>query len=221
MKEPHERWPYPAFLNLEDRDCIVIGGGAVAAQKVKVLVECGARVQVVSPTMHPEIDALAKRGLLTVIAREFTPSDVDDAFLVIGATDDDLINRRVAEEARQRGILVNVVDDPDVSDFIVPSSIRRGPLTVAISTMGYSPALSRKLRVYLQELIGEEYEGLVMVIGRIREDLKRRGTRIDPEKWQKALDLERLIRLARAGRWNEIRAEVWDALVDEKIGRVT
>jgi len=219
--KPYRRWSYPAFLNLEDRDCIVIGGGAVAAQKVKVLVECGARVQVVSPTIHPDISAVADKGLLTIVPREFTPSDLDDAFLVIAASDDNRVNRTVAREARQRRILVNVVDDPRVSDFIVPSSVRRGPLTVAISTMGYSPALSRKLRVFLEELIGEEYEALVPVIGTIREDLKGQGTTVDPEKWQEALDLELLTRLARAGRWDEIRAALWNALAGEELGKST
>ena len=194
---------------------MVVGGGNIALQKLEVLVECGARIRLVSPTIHPEISALAEGGRLTMILREFIPHALDDAFLVIAATDDKQVNRMVAKEARRRSILVNVVDDPDMSDFIVPSSIRRGPLTVAISTGGYSPALSRKLRMYLQELIGDEYEGLVSVIGEIRADVRRRGMTIDPERWQKALNLELLTPLARAGRWDDVRASVWGVLVGE------
>ena len=190
---------FPAFLNVLGKKCVVVGGGNVAVRKVRMLLECGANVTVISPTLLQNLAQLAKKKSITVIRRNYKPVDLERAVLVVAATDVKEVNRKVANEANGRGILVNVVDDPDSSDFIVPSTIRRGDLTVAISTAGKSPALAKKIRRNLERRFGKEYATLVSLIGKVRSSLKREGIPVKAKTWQAALDLGLLTRLVRAG----------------------
>lgn len=159
---------YPICLNLQGKRCLVVGGGAVAARKAASLVEAGAEVVAVSPDV---CDELARREDVTVVQRPWQESDLDDAFLVIAATDDRLLNERVARAARRRRVLCNVVDDAGLSDFIVPAAMRRGALLVTVSTSGALPALARSIREELEDRFGPDYAEYLEIVGQMREDI--------------------------------------------------
>ena len=146
----------PIFLKLEGRPCLVVGAGTIAAPKIASLLRAGGAVTVVAPRVQPEIAAQAARGELTLYSREFAPSDLDGAFLVITATDIQPVNHAVAEEARARHILCNSVDDPPDCDFFYPSVVRRNDLQIAISTAGKSPALAQRLREEIDAMLPED-----------------------------------------------------------------
>jgi len=164
---------YPVFLNLKGERCLVVGGGAVAERKVHSLLECGARVKVVSPRVSPSLLKLAAEGIIELEQRGFNPDDLNDLRpgrgLIFGATDDAQVNECVFNEALLRGLAVNIVDNPKLCTFIVPSVLRRGSLSIAVSTGGKSPLLARRIREKLEELWGPEYEELVELLGKCRE----------------------------------------------------
>jgi precorrin-2 dehydrogenase/sirohydrochlorin ferrochelatase len=194
---------YPIFLNLRGKKCVVIGGGHVALRKVKMLLEGGANVFVISRTSHPEITKLSKRKTIHLIQRDYKAGDLKNAVITFACTNVKEVNRKVAVEAKKTDVLVNVADDPERSDFITPSFFKRGNLMVAVSTAGVSPALARKIRTKLEKTFGEEYASLLSLIGEVRSTLKEKGYRVDAGTWQKALDLDPLMRLMKAGRWEK------------------
>jgi precorrin-2 dehydrogenase/sirohydrochlorin ferrochelatase len=206
----------PVFLNLQGRKCVVIGGGEVALRKIRMLLDCGAKVTVISPVVHAELSRLAKTAFVLLQRRFYRRGDLKSATLVISATNRREINQAVEEEARRRRILINVVDDPDRSDFIVPSFFRRGGLTIAISTSGMSPALARKIRMKLEADFGVEYVSLLNLVEEIRSQLRKKKIRVGAETWQKALDLDRLVSLLRDGREEEVKRRVLRKLKAEK-----
>ena len=213
MKRVEQMPPYyPIFLNIRGKKGVVIGGGQVSLRKVKVLLEHGASVKVISSTLCPELSYLAGSGAISALQRNYEPGDLKGAFLAIAATGETDTNRIVAEEARRRGILVNVADNLEQSDFIVPSCLRRGELTVAISTAGKSPALARKIRTKLEKDVGEEYASLVALIGEVRSELKEQGVTVNSGVWQKALDLDSLIEMLRAGQSEKAKATLLNNL---------
>jgi siroheme synthase-like protein len=189
----------PAFLDIHGKKCIVVGGGKVALRKVKMLLDCGANVTVISPTLHPDLTQLVNKKALHRISREYKSGDLEDVVIVIAATDVKEINDKVADEAKRLGALVNVVDDPEPSDFIIPSFFRRKDLAIAASTSGRSPALARKIRTILEQQFGKEYASLLSLIGEVRSTLKRKGIVVSPEVWQRALDLGLLFGFLRSG----------------------
>lgn len=197
---------FPAFLDLHGKKCIVVGGGKVSLRKIKMLLDCGAKVTVISPTLHPDLTQLVNKKALHGISRKYELGDLEDAVIVIAATDVKEINEQVAEEAKRLGVFVNVIDDPDSSNIITPSFFRRGDLTVAISTAGRSPALARKLRTKLEQIFGEEYAILLPLIEEVRSELKLRGIGVSPEAWQEALDINLLIDLLKADQREKARA---------------
>lgn len=148
---------YPVFLDIDGKRAVVIGGGPVAYRKAASLIEAGAAVTVISPDAVPAIKRLAERGLLAHKPRRYRKGDLNGAVVAIAATDDKSVNERAASEARARGILINCANPPDSGNFIVPSSIKRGALTLAISTGGASPALSKRLRLDLEAFLGTRY----------------------------------------------------------------
>lgn len=164
---------YPVYLKLLDRKCLVVGGGKVAERKVKGLLDCGARVFVISPELTKWLEEAALRGEIFVTRRNYTTLDLAEAFLVIGATDNIEINNRVAEECIERNILVNIVDEPDRCNFIVPAVLRQGPLSISISTDGRSPMLARRIREELEPAFGTEYSDFLELIGNLREYIIR------------------------------------------------
>lgn len=161
---------YPIFLvHLDRARCVVVGGGKVAVRKVSGLRKADARVVVISPQLCDRLEELAASDAVEVVRRAYRRGDLEGAALAIAATDDPDVNRRVWEEAQERGLPVNVVDDPAHCTFIAPSVVRRGPLTLAISTSGYCPALSRYLRQRLEREFGPAYADYVALLGELRE----------------------------------------------------
>ena len=197
---------YPVFLDIRGRRCVVVGGGRVALRKVKVLLEHGARVEVVSPNLCPELSQLNTTKAVSVLHKKYEPRDLRDAFIVIAATAEADTNQKVADEARQQKILVNVVDSPEHSDFIVPSYLCCGDLTIAVSTAGRSPALARKIRTKLEKDLGEDYASLIVLIEEARSELKKRAVKVSGDDWQKALDLDVLVELLRTGQREKAKA---------------
>ena len=159
---------YPIVLKLEERPCLVVGGGVVAERKAVSLLEAGARVRVVAPRFTPRLEALGREGVVELVAREYQGQDLEGTALVISAASRREVNARVAREAGERGLLVNVVDSPQECSFIVPSVVRRGGLILAISTSGLSPALARYLREELEEEFGEEFGPLLELLAELR-----------------------------------------------------
>ncbi|HEV3001603.1 MAG TPA: bifunctional precorrin-2 dehydrogenase/sirohydrochlorin ferrochelatase [Solirubrobacteraceae bacterium] len=168
---------YVAGLRVRGRRCVVVGAGRVALGKVRGLLDCGARVAVVSPAAVEELRALAARGAVDWRPRAYAAADVDGAFLVIAATDDVALNVGVAEDAARAGALVNVVNAPALSDFIVPAVVRGGPVTLAVTTAGSSPALARRIRRELGERYGEPLDRLSALLA---EGWARLAARADP-----------------------------------------
>ena len=165
-------WLYPVALKIAGRRCVVVGGGNVAERKVASLAECGADIRVVSPELTAELAARAARGEIEVLRRMFLPDDLDGALLAIAAADDRSVNEAVKAAGARFGVLVNVVDVPELCDFYVPASFRRGDLQITIGTGGASPALAKRLRVELERQFGPEYGPYVELLGRLRRALK-------------------------------------------------
>jgi precorrin-2 dehydrogenase/sirohydrochlorin ferrochelatase len=202
---------YPLCLDLRGRPCVVIGGGAVAARKVAGLLECGARVTVVAPSLGPALAELYGAGAVEARLRPYQDGDLAGAVLAIAATDDAAVNGQVAAEAQARGVLLNVVDDPARGDFIVPAVLRRGALQLAVSTGGLSPALARWVRDALEGLVPAEYADLLPVLAELRAELRRAGVEVPAERWQSAVDAEVLASL-RAGDGPAARERLRDRL---------
>ena len=210
---------YPIFLNIQGKRCVVIGGGKVALRKVKMLLDCGANVSVISPKPHPDMAKLSKERAIHLIQRDYEARDLKEAVIAIACTDVKEVNRKVADEAKKAGILVNVADDPEPSDFIIPAFFRRGNLTLAVSTSGVSPALARKIRMKLEKSFGEEYASLLSLIGEVRSTLKEKVYIVDVEAWQEALDLDLLIQLVRSGQRKKAKVILLSKLEAHKEGK--
>ena len=173
---------FPMFLKLEGRRCLVVGAGAVAEGKIRGLLEAGASVQVVAPEAVLQVQKWVWEGAIGWKARRFQPHDLDGAFLVIAATPSPQINAQVFNEARERKVLCNSVDDPEHCDFYYPAVVNRGDLQIAISTNGRSPALAQRLRRELEEQFGPEYEAWVKELGEAREELTARKVALEPRR---------------------------------------
>jgi len=169
---------YPVCLDLRRRPCLVVGGGGVGTRKALGLLAGGARVTVVSPELSPELQALAPERI-EWRRRLYHSRDLEGMFLVFGATNDEVINRRIHTDALNENILCNISDRPEVCNFILPSVVRRGDLILAVSTSGKSPAFAKKLRIDLEKQFGEEYATFLQLMGVIRERLLSR--RHEPE----------------------------------------
>ena len=155
---------YMAVLKLKGRRCLVIGGGEVGLEKIEGLLLCDADVQLVAPHAIAEVASLAEEGSIGWERREFRDSDLDGAFLAIAATDDTEVNISVSEGAERRAMLVNVVDVPPLCNFILPAIVRSGPLAIAISTAGASPALAKRMKREIAESFGEPYARLAVIL---------------------------------------------------------
>ena len=207
---------YPVSLNIVGRKCVVVGGGEIALRKVTVLLEHGADVEVISPDLCPELARLAESGEINMCNHAYETGDLTCAFLTISATDDADINQRVAKEARSKAILVNVVDDAENSDFILPSYLRRDGLTIAVSTSGQSPALARKIRTRLEKEITEQYGTLTRLIGEVRAEMKQAGMNIENGRWQEALDIDLLLELLKKGEKGKAKAILLSRLKEKQ-----
>jgi siroheme synthase-like protein len=159
---------YIACLRLTGRRCVVIGGGDVGLEKVEGLLACDADVTLIAPEAHSELAQLALEGSIRWERREYRSEDLDGCLIAIAATDDTDVNIRVFEDAEQRAMLVNVVDVPPLCNFILPAIVRSGPLAIAISTAGASPALAKRMKREIGELFGDEYAALALLLNEAR-----------------------------------------------------
>jgi precorrin-2 dehydrogenase/sirohydrochlorin ferrochelatase len=200
---------YPIYLNVAGKNCLVIGGGPVAERKAASLLEYGAFIRIISPLAGEKITAWADQNLLKWVAREFEADDLDQIFMVFIATDDNSLNKEIADLCRQRGILVNAVDDPPNCDFFVPSVLRRDSLAVAISTEGRSPLFAAHLRRRLETIITEEYGQFVNILGEIREELRKSSLSINQRRQilEQIVDSD-LFDLLQAGQYEEAEERI-------------
>jgi precorrin-2 dehydrogenase / sirohydrochlorin ferrochelatase len=159
---------YIACLRLTGRRCVVIGGGEVGLEKVEGLLACDAQVTLVAPEAHPELERLAAEGSIEWKQREYETGDLDGALIAIAATNHTDVNIHVFDDAEARAMLVNVVDVPPLCNFILPAIVRTGPLAVAISTAGASPALAKRMKREIAELFGEPYATLAILLNDAR-----------------------------------------------------
>jgi precorrin-2 dehydrogenase len=178
---------FPIVLELRGRSCLVVGGGPVAERKVEALLEADARVTVVSPTVTRRLQAWIDERAVRHLAGEYRAGDVAGHRLVFVATDDPALNASVVAEARALRVWVNAADDPERCDFALPSVLRRGELTVAVSTGGTSPALARTVREELEGYFTDDYRVLAEVAADTRRELRRAGRSPDAETWRRAL----------------------------------
>lgn len=190
---------YPVYIQLREQPCVVIGGGKIAEGKVEGLLAVQAKVTVIAPNLTARLRDLADQNQITHISRVYQPGDLIGAFMVICATDQAEVNHQVWEEATANRQLVNVVDDTPRCNFIAPSILRKGDLTVAISTSGKAPALAVRLKERLQREIGPEYERFLELAGELREPLARHIPDFETRKtiWYELVDSEILAALAR------------------------
>lgn len=180
---------YPLYLDLENKTVLVVGGGAVACRKVETLLEYGAAVKIVSPRVTDGLEALIDQERCLWIARTYSPEDIHGSVLVFSCTEKEEINARVAGDAKTHNIPVNVVDDPDKCSFFVPSVLKRGDLSIAVSTTGSSPKVAGRIRRQLEEIYGNEMAVYLTLLRTWRREIK---DRLPPEKrllfWEKVTD---------------------------------
>lgn len=164
---------YPIFLNLRGRKVIVVGGGTVAERKARTLLQCGAKVVVISPSLTTRLRGLARKGSIHYRKRTYRVQDLQGATMVLATTDDRNVQKIIARDARRRRILVNVADRVEFCDFIAPSILTRGDLTIAFSTGGASPGLAQKLRRDLGKQLGQAYTDFLRWMGPVRQEILR------------------------------------------------
>jgi precorrin-2 dehydrogenase / sirohydrochlorin ferrochelatase len=200
---------YPIFLEMKDRRCVVIGGGAVAERKVEGLVAAGANVTVISPVITDGLRGLLTQGAIRHVAREYRAGDRAGYDLVFVATENSEVNAVVSSAAQSLHIWVNSADDPDHCDFILPAVIRRGDLAVAVSTGGVSPAATRAIREELDEYLHEDHASFVQIAGEVRKELREKSVSPDPTTWNRVLrgDFRRLIKEGKLAQAKELLRE--------------
>ena len=203
---------YPICVDMAGRPCLVVGGGPVAERKVAGLLEAGACLTVVSPTVTRRLDGWAGQGRIRWRRRGYVAGDLVGQSLAFVATDDRAVTADVARDARRAGVLANAADDPPHCDFILPAVLRRGELTVTVSTGGASPALSRAVRDELDAYLArEDYAALVAVAADARQALRAQGRSAPWERWRDALGAG-LRGLVTAGRLDEARRRLREQL---------
>jgi precorrin-2 dehydrogenase/sirohydrochlorin ferrochelatase len=201
---------YPAFLDLRDRGAVIVGGGKVAERKVRSLLKAGISVKVISPTLTSYLEKIKKEREIVHVKRNYRKGDLKNIFIVIAATSSMTVNKKVAADAE---FLVNVVHPPDAGNFIVPSHVNRGPMTIAVSTEGASPAIARSIRTDVEKRYGKEFGQYLRFVEKIRKkavltipDRKRR------EKFLKSLADERLFQRIRKKGFSSVSREILSSL---------
>ncbi|MGQ0742891.1 MAG: precorrin-2 dehydrogenase/sirohydrochlorin ferrochelatase family protein [Acidimicrobiales bacterium] len=208
---------FPVNLRLAGRRCLVVGGGTVAARKVEALVAAGARVSVVAPQI---VDELAGRAGVALHRRSYRRGEVRGYWLVVAATDDVEVNQAVFDDGEAAGVWVNGADDPERCSFTLPSVLRRGDLTVAVSTGGRSPALAKWLRMRLGDQLGPEYEALLDLLAAERQAVRAAGRSTEGLDWDGALDSS-LLPYIRQGDLGAAQARLSSHLSGQALGQVT
>jgi precorrin-2 dehydrogenase/sirohydrochlorin ferrochelatase len=201
---------YPAFLDLRDRGAVIVGGGKVAERKVRSLLKTGISVKVISPTLTSYLEKIKKERGIVHVKRNYRKGDLKNIFIVIAATSSITVNKKVAADAE---FLVNVVHPPDAGNFIVPSHVNRGSMTIAVSTEGASPAIARSIRTDVEKRYGKEFGQYLRFVEKIRKkavltipDRKRR------EKFLKSLADERLFQRIRKKGFSSVSREILSTL---------
>ncbi len=200
---------YPVFLELRGKKVVVIGGGQVAFRKVETLLMCGANVHLVAKRLDQRLKQYIEGGRVKYEGSQFNPEILNGSSLVIAATDDTELNKKISKEAKKRNILINVVDNPEECNFIVPSIVKRGDLIVAISTSGSSPALSKRLRERFEDILGKEYELFLNLMKYIRKGIISKGLSSEENRriFYNLVDSP-LISLIKENRWEEVSSKV-------------
>ncbi len=214
----------PIFMNIRGQRCLVVGGGEIAARKAALLQEAGAEIAVVSPELSSSLARQVEQGSITHREGSFEASDLDAVTLVIAATDDEAVNRQVSELAKARQLPVNVVDNPELCSFIVPSIIDRSPVQIAVSTGGASPVLARLLRTRLESVIPSTYGRLASMVDGFRDKVKAGFTDVNARRnfWEQVLE-GKIAELVFAGKDEEAEAELEKAVAaggEQKVGEV-
>ena len=204
---------YPVHLDINNRNVLVVGGGSVGTRKVKTLLDCGARVTVVSPEVSRQLRELAASGDIILAERSYQSEDLTGVFVVIGATDDETLNQQISSDADRLNTLCNIADRPEVCNFILPSIVQRDDLVITISTSGQSPALAKKLRKALENQFGEEYGTLLQLMGAIRKKLLQQAHKPEAHKplFEQLINSD-LIVMIQAGKTEEIDMLLFDIL---------
>ena len=200
-----KRYPYyPIYLDIEDHAVLIIGGGEVCARKAETMLKYGAKVTVIAPELHEDIEKYAAAGLLQTRRKTYEEADLEGASVVIASTDDQCINGRIARDARRRRIPVNVVDVTHLCEFIVPAIVEKGSIQLAVSTGGKSPALARTLKEDLQKLVGPEYAEVNDALGSLRAAAKKiLATDIDRKRFFDGIIACDIIGMLRDGKRRE------------------
>ena len=203
----------PISVSLKDRSCLIVGGGPVALRKVEILLEYDTAITVIAPEVQDKLEYHAERGRITLEKREYRPSEAGSYGVVICATDDAELNRRVHEDARETGALVNVADDPQHCDFIFPAVLRRDCLTTAISTDGKAPFVSGHLRLVLENVFPKHWTRLMKLAASFRRKVRDRWGD-DPEKknacYKEFLEAD----------WKKMLKELNDGEIEEELRRL-
>ena len=199
---PVDAPPYPVNLVVAGRRCLVVGGGRVALQKVRGLADAGAEVTVVAPEVEAAIEPLA-----AVERRAYRRGEVAGYRLAIAATGDPLVNQQVYDDGEASGVWVNSADDPERCSVTLPAQLRRGRLTVTVSTAGHSPAVASWLRDRLGEELGPEYDALIGLLSEVRNEVRAGGRSTEGLDWRRALD-SGILDLVRAGRLEDAKERV-------------
>ena len=173
---------YPIFLDIKGNPCVVVGGGSVAERKVLSLLDSGAKVLVISPKLTPALKKLVAKKAISYCAKSYKGGDLKGFFLAYSATNNSKVNKEVFQEAKKQGILLNVVDVPELCNFIVPSVVGRGDLLIAISTSGKSPAMAKKIRQQLEKEFGREYAVFLDIMGKVRDKILTKSKESDKNK---------------------------------------
>jgi precorrin-2 dehydrogenase / sirohydrochlorin ferrochelatase len=202
---------FPLVVRILERKCVVIGGGRVAARRARALAEAGAEVTVVAPALDEAIIELVRSGAVQIIEAPYSPDSLKDAFLAVVATNDSVLNARIAADARAAGCLVNDADEPDRGDCIIPATVRRGPLLISVTTSGASPSLASHIRGRLSDEFGPEYGTYATLLGEARQAALAslpEGASRKRALAAMAADTE-ILELIRAGKLEEARAKAF------------
>ncbi|MCH8309619.1 MAG: bifunctional precorrin-2 dehydrogenase/sirohydrochlorin ferrochelatase [Chloroflexi bacterium] len=205
---------YPVFIDVNQRRCIIIGGGNIGQEKVEKLLECDAEVFVISPEVNPRVKEMASDNEISWDKREYRQGDLEGAFIAIAATDDNKVNRQIAQEATERNVLLNVVDVTHLCTFIAPSVARRGEVTIATSTGGASPALARTFREKLTSSRILEFADLAPILAQARTELREKGVTVVPDHWQTQIT-EELLDMVQAGQSDQAYTVLMNGLLAE------
>lgn len=206
---------YPVHLDIQNRNCLVVGGGGVGTRKVKTLLKCGAKVTVVSPEISDQLQNIAQSARLTLKPRPYRTEDLAGMFLVIGASDDETLNRQISRDAERRNTLCNIADRPEKCNFILPAIVRRDDLVITISTSGRSPALAKKLRKKLESQFGQEYGVFLQLMGAVRSKLLSQAHEPEAHKplFEQLIDSD-LMAMIREAKTEDINALLFKILGD-------